>query len=201
MAFDEVTVPALPEAPRGDRKCWLASPDGGVSAVAGPATDLYIDPAGGDATLNAPRLLFTTPNDFQLSARVTVDFQATYDAGGLIVWVDEQCWAKLCFEYSPDDEHMIVSVVTRGVSDDANSIVVDGHATWLRISRLGPAYAFHASADGQRWALIRLFTLGAERQPAAAGFLAQSPTGGGCEITFDDVRFRAERLTNLRTGE
>ncbi|MFC7482623.1 DUF1349 domain-containing protein [Luedemannella flava] len=101
MAHDQVMVAGLPEAARGDGKCWLASPDGGVSAVAGPATDLYLDPTGDAAALNAPQLLFSAPGDFQLSARVTVDFQATYDAGGLIVWADERRWAKLCFEFSP----------------------------------------------------------------------------------------------------
>ncbi|MFC7482622.1 DUF1349 domain-containing protein [Luedemannella flava] len=74
---------------------------------------------------------------------------------------------------------MIVSVVTRGTSDDANSIVLDGRTTWLRVCRLGPAYAFHTSTDGRRWSLIRVFTLGDDDLPTQVGFLAQSPTGAG----------------------
>ena len=57
-------------------------------------------------------------------------------------------WAKLCFEYSPQREPMVVSVVTRGLSDDCNSFVVDGATVWLRIARVGSAFAFHASTDG-----------------------------------------------------
>jgi uncharacterized protein len=34
----------------------------------------------------------------------------------------------------------------------------------------------------------------------AAGFLVQSPTGEGCTATFDDVRFVAQRLAELRDG-
>ena len=34
----------------------------------------------------------------------------------------------------------------------------------------------------------------------AAGFLAQSPTGESCTATFDDVRFAAEPLAELRDG-
>ena len=34
----------------------------------------------------------------------------------------------------------------------------------------------------------------------AAGFLAQSPTGEGCTATFDDVRFAAQTLADLRNG-
>ena len=43
---------------------------------------------------------------------------------------------KLCFEHSPDRQPMIVSVVTRGVSDDANAFAVDGQTAWLRVSPL-----------------------------------------------------------------
>jgi hypothetical protein len=107
-------------------------------------------------------------------------------------------WAKLCFELSPQEERMVVSVVTRGTSDDANCFVVDGDEVWLRIARMGPAYAFHASTDGSGWRLIRHFTLG-DLKPAV-GFEAQSPTGEGCDVRFDDVRFEARRLTDLRDG-
>jgi hypothetical protein len=95
---------------------------------------------------------------------------------------------------------MIVSVVTRGVSDDCNSFAVAGGSVWLRIARLGPASAFHASTDGRRWELVRHFSLGESVEPAI-GFEAQSPTGQGCNVTFDQVRFDARRLADLRSGD
>ena len=67
---------------------------------------------------------------------------------------------------------MIVSVVTRGVSDDA--LVVDGRTAWLRVSRIGHAFACHASPDGKNWQLIRFFTIHDRSAPASAGFEAQS---------------------------
>jgi hypothetical protein len=74
---------------------------------------------------NAPAALFLPPDqDFSLRVRVTVDFGATYDAGVLCVYAQDQTWANLCFEYSPQNQPMIVSVVTRGASDDCNSVVV-----------------------------------------------------------------------------
>ena len=98
---------------------------GAVVADAPAHTDLYINPGGaesGDAAsmLNAATLLGAPPTgDFQLSARVTVEFVAQYDAGVLMLWIDERHWAKFCFELSPAAEPMVVSVVTRDVSDDA----------------------------------------------------------------------------------
>lgn len=164
------------------------------------STDMFIDPAGGDPTLTAPRLLGTVPEgDFQLSARVRVGFEATFDAGVLLIWVDERTWAKLCFERSPQGRPMVVSVITRGTSDDANGFTVDGDRIWLRISRLGAAWAYHASTDGSYWHLVRYFTLGADAAPSV-GFEAQSPTGQGCEVTFDEIRFVPERLGDPRDG-
>ena len=65
---------------------------------------------------------------------MSVDFAATFDAGVLLLWVDERHWGKLCFEFSPAGEAMVVSVVTRGVSDDANAFMVTGRSVWLRVS-------------------------------------------------------------------
>ena len=137
--------------------------------------------------------------DFQLSARVTVEFASTFDAGVLMLHAGERLWAKLCFEYSPRNEPMVVSVVTDGTSDDANAFVVVGNGVWLRVARLGPAFAFHASLDGERWELVRHFALPLGDEPAV-GFEAQSPTGEGCVVRFDEISFRAARLGDLRDG-
>jgi len=203
-----VTVPALPmplhwqSPPLG----WRVADGGALTITAGARSDLFVDPQGTAAALNAPCLVGRPTGDFLLRARVTVDFAATYDAGVLLLWEHERVWAKLCFEYSPQRQPMVVSVVTRGVSDDCNSFEVDGHQVWLRVARLGPAFAFHASTDGSFWQLVRYFALdagvGARAGAApAVGFLAQSPTGEGCSVTFADIGFRPERLRDLRSGQ
>jgi regulation of enolase protein 1 (concanavalin A-like superfamily) len=179
---------------------------GAVTVSAGPHSDIFIDP-GGDATLNAESmlnaatLLGTPPEgDFQLSARVTVDFAATYDAGVLLLWIDERHWGKLCFEFSPAGEPMIVSVVCRGVADDANAFVVPGRSVWLRVSRIERAYAYHASVDGKTWQMIRFFNVAAGTADDRIGFEAQSPTGDGCGVAFEEIRFEPARLADLRDG-
>ena len=167
---------------------------------AGPETDLFADPLGESLpVLNAPRLVGHVDGDLQLQARVRVAFAATYDAGALLVWVDETNWAKLCFEQVPDGRRMIVSVVTRGRSDDANGFVVNEWDVWLRVSRLGSAFAFHASTNGARWHLVRYFPLYPLTR-VAYGFVAQSPTGRGCTATFRNISLRRERLAELRNG-
>ncbi len=176
----------------------LVDPDTLVG-TAGPRTDLFVDPRSGSPTVNGPRLLGPPPDgNFQLAARVEVGFAGTYDAGTLLVWAGEETWAKLCFEYSPQRQPMIVSVVTRGRSDDANGFTVDGQVIWLRISGVAGAYAFHASTDGQWWHLIRHFTLGGG--PAEVGFEVQSPVGEGCTVTYTGITFTPTTLGDLRDG-
>lgn len=173
--------------------------DGRLTGRCGPGTDLFVDPATAKPSVNAPRLMATPPDgDFQFSARVRVGFAATFDAGVLLLWSDEQTWAKLCFEYSPQGEPMIVSVVTHGRSDDANGFTVDGDTVWLRISRNCGAYAFHASTDGEVWHFVRHFSL-ADATPQI-GFEVQSPTGDGLTATFSEIAFRRGSLADLRDG-
>ena len=130
---------------------------------------------------------------------MTVAFASVFDAGALMLRVDDRCWAKLCLEYSPQAEPTIVSVVTNGSSDDANGVLASGDEAWLRIARIGSAFAFHASSDGARWQLVRCFRLGAGDE-VQVGFEAQSPTGEGCVATFDEISFEARHLEDLRGG-
>ena len=185
---------------------WLVPPSGpaelGAAAIAfaaGPRTDLFRDPAGGEPKTDAPVLLARPNGDFQLRARVSAPLAATFDAAGLVVWASPTEWGKLELEYSPQQEAMIVSVVTRGLSDDANAFTVEEAVAWLRIARRGETIAFHASVDGVWWSLIRFFTFPGAGD-AAAGFNVQSPTGEGLQGRFDEIEWTAAPLGELRNG-
>ena len=166
---------------------------------AGARTDWFIDPAGDVVVDNAPALVMRATGDWMLRSRVSAQHDPTVDAAVLVVHAEPATWAKLCLERSPQGEIMVVSVVTRGVSDDCNSVTVEGDSVWLRIARIGRAFAFHYSLDGATWRMVRYFTLGSPGS-VEVGFLAQSPTGPGCTATFADIAFVAERLTDVRSG-
>ncbi|MGC4818223.1 DUF1349 domain-containing protein [Micromonospora sp. DT63] len=211
---DQLTVPGMPTplVPSSAALWRVDEATGAVTVSAQPRTDLFIDPSGGGAgestapspapVLNAATLLGDLPpeGDFQFSARVSVAFGATFDAGVLLLWRDERCWGKLCFEFSPEAEPMIVSVICRGVADDANAFVVPDRSVWLRVSRIGRVYAYHAALDGRTWQLIRVFGFDGATSRDRIGFAGQSPTGDGCSVTFDEIQFRPERLADLRDG-
>ncbi|MES9522890.1 DUF1349 domain-containing protein [Streptomyces capoamus] len=200
-----MTGPALPQLPfalraHGPDGDWSYA--GGVlTGRAGARTDRFVPPTGEDLepASDAPRLLGAPEGDFRLAARVTVGFRAPFDAGALYVHAGDRAWAKLCLEYSPDVP-TVCTVVTRGHSDDANSFTVRGDSVWLRVSRTGRAFAFHASPDGEHWTFVRLFTLGEETAPALVGFLAQSPVGEGCAVRYDRIAFTPGPPDDLRDG-
>jgi regulation of enolase protein 1 (concanavalin A-like superfamily) len=196
---DVPTVPGLPTLHRLGGPGEATYGGAGLVVRAPARTDWFVDPVDGSATHNAPALVLPADEDVQLSAYVEVDHQATFDAGVLTLHVDDDHWAKLCLERSPQGRPMLVSVVTRGRSDDCNGVFLDDPRAHLRMSRLGDAWAFHASADGRWWDLLRLFTLGTTG-PAAVGFLSQSPTGEGCTSTFREITLTRRRLDDVRSG-
>jgi uncharacterized protein len=199
----DLFIPGLPFplAPSGTPACQAVVSAGALTLTAGPKSDMFIDPVGDEgARPDAGRLTgLPGDQDFSLAARVTVGFENVFDAGVLVLYLSDRRWAKLCYEFSPQREPTAVTVVTRGTSDDSNSFTTDGGPLWLRLTRSGRAWAFHASHDGAWWLLLRYFTLG-EASGARVGFLAQSPNGPGCTAVFDSISYRSGAPANLRDG-
>jgi regulation of enolase protein 1 (concanavalin A-like superfamily) len=198
-----LVIPGLPfplEA-SGSPACQATVSGEGLVLIGGANSDLFIDPAGEEAARPDAGRLTGLPGDqdFTFSARVTVRFASAFDAGVLLLHLSERRWAKLCYEFSPQHKPTAVTVVTRGISDDSNSFETAGGPLWLRITRSGRAWAFHASENGNWWRLLRYFTLG-EASGARVGFLAQSPTGQGCTAVFDNIAYKPGAPADLRDG-
>jgi regulation of enolase protein 1 (concanavalin A-like superfamily) len=175
--------------------------DGVLTLTAAPGVDWTNDAFGGRPQQRATALAFGAPVEFALSARVSVDApRSTFDAGALAIWIDGEHWAKICFEFSPRGQPMVVSVVTAdGFSDDCNSVPVAGDSVFFRVSRIGAGWAFHSSIDGDRWEFVRQFRLGADA-PVRVGFLAQAPLGDTCVARFDEIALVDSPPTDLRDG-
>ncbi|MEO1055756.1 MAG: DUF1349 domain-containing protein [Actinomycetota bacterium] len=167
---------------------------------AGPNSDWFNDPDSGTRLSSAPVFCAAVTEDCQLSANVAVAFASAFDAGVLFVHQTDDDYAKLCFEQAPGGEHMVVSVVTRGVSDDANGPRIDGDTVRLRVSRFRDVIAFHWSTDATTWNLLRYFQLRDPSAQTVLGFLAQSPTGQGCTATFSDISYTSATPADIRDG-
>jgi len=163
-------------------------------------SDFFNDPAKGAMSNKNAAFFFTEINyDFILKAKVTHSFQSVYDACALMVMNNDNCWAKLCFELTDFGTHAVVSVVTNGISDDANGVNIDGNTVYLQIVKKGDIFAFHYSLDGNKYTMARYFGLPLN-EIFKVGFVAQSPLGDGGDFLFEDISFKNESVTNLREG-
>jgi len=170
-----------------------------LSFAAPKGTNLFNNPNEKLAVHNAPMVLFQPDGDFVLTARVSADLKAVYDVAALVVYQDAELWAKLCYENSVTKEATVVSVVTRGLSDDCNSMPVPDSFAYLAVARKGREFAFHYSSDGRNWRLIRHFNL-ALTGTLKVGFAVHGSMGEGTRGLFSDITFSRtppERMRQL----
>ncbi|MCZ8511753.1 DUF1349 domain-containing protein [Paenibacillus filicis] len=178
---------------------WGFDGDGRLTIIAPPLADYFRDPKGGSPRNSAPYLYTELNGDFTVSARVEVDMVEDFDSACIMIMVDEENWAKLCFEY-PNKIPTMVSVVTKGTSDDCNSEKVSEKKPYLRVTRFGNCFAFFYSVNGTSWTLVRYFRMEAPTE-IKVGVVAQSPAGNGCRTLFDYFEYSQEPVINLRSGE
>jgi regulation of enolase protein 1 (concanavalin A-like superfamily) len=185
---------------------WLNEPEewgfdsNGRLTVAAPAkADFFADPAGLPAVRSAPFLFKTLEGDFTVSTRMEVKMQTECDSACLMVMADDGNWGKICYENSYQIPS-IVSVVTRGVSDDCNGEGSRAYCPTLRITRAGDAFAFHYSFDAKFWRLKRYFSFGFAPGAVRVGVVVQSPMGEGCTAGFDCFDYLPGAVEDLRSG-
>jgi hypothetical protein len=111
---------------------------------------------------------------------------------------DHQHWVKFALEYSPQGRAVVVSVITRGESDESLSRVACDTSLYLRISRLGHTVALHSSLDGQWWDLERYCRFDVDH--VDVGFESQSPMGKGATARFQSISFTTAGIDDSRSG-
>jgi regulation of enolase protein 1 (concanavalin A-like superfamily) len=199
---DQPVINGLPGSPTWQISplSWHLEHGSELTIRSGKETDWFVDPFDGTVHSTAPLLLFAPADDYVLNTKVKVNFNSKWDAGALMVWVDDHHWAKLSFELSPAKQPTMVTVVTRGLSDDCNSMAIPGTTVYLQVAKSGPAYVFYSSADGRNWQILRVFSLG-DVSKARVGFESQSPAGDGTEVIFSEIHYSTRKIANIYSSE
>ena len=171
-----------------------------VYVTSEPKTDFFIDPESGKATATAPLLYKDIKDDFVATALVKPDLTETWNAGALMVYIDGANWIKFAFERSDATGKSIVSVVTKGVSDDANGATLAGSdSVWLRIIRKGDVYSLLWSEDGSHYSMARLTKMPASPS-VKVGVEVQSPLENSAQHEIHLFNIEHRTVDNLRTG-
>jgi regulation of enolase protein 1 (concanavalin A-like superfamily) len=201
LAQSPVTITGIPF-----KMLWDNTPvdfsitQNGLSIKAGEKTDMFRDPNATYNTDNAPKLMFEPDSNFVLIAAIQHPFTSKWDGGAIVLKADSAHWIKFCFEKDYTGAHRVVSVVTKDISDDCNSVSVKANKIFYKIARAGNVITLYYSETGDKWFLVRHLQFDFS-SPLKIGFLAQSPTGKNCTVNFSNIRYEARKIKDPYAGE
>jgi len=122
---------------------------------------------------------------FTASLRVRARYETLYDQAGIMVRLDEATWIKAGIELS-DGETLMGSVLTVGQSDWATGpFRGDASDFWIRVTVDRGVLRLQASADGQRWPMVRLCPF-PESERYVVGPMTCTPERAGLDVLFSD---------------
>jgi len=171
-----------------------------ITIYSGEKTDMFRDPNVSYNTDNAPKLLFKADTNFIFSAAIEHAFKSKWDGGALVIKSDSLNWIKTCFEKDYTGARRIVTVVTKGISDDCNSVELHSNKVYFKIAKADNVITIYYSENGLKWFLIRHFTFDAIGD-LKIGFLAQSPTGKDCKVIFSKINYKKKKIKDPYLGE
>jgi uncharacterized protein len=166
----------------------------------GEKTDMFRDPNVTYNTDNAPKLLFRPDDNFILTASIQHSFASKWDGGAIVIKADSMNWIKFCFEKDYTGAHRVVSVVTKDISDDCNSISIRGNTVFYKVAKADNVITLYCSTNGRHWFLVRHLQMNTSL-PVFIGFLSQSPTGKNNKVTFANIHYSAKKIKDPYLGE
>jgi uncharacterized protein len=200
MAQKTVKINAIPSLLTWENEPKSVTLKEGILEIeAGPKTDMFRDPNVTYNTDNAPKLLFVPDKDFVLSATLEHSFINKWDGGAIVLKADSLNWVKFCFERDYLGYRRVVSVVTKDVSDDCNSLAVNDNFIHFKIAKADNVITLYVSTDGKKWLLIRHLQFNTNKE-IKVGFLAQSPLGYRCKVKFSNIKYEARKIKDPYTG-
>jgi regulation of enolase protein 1 (concanavalin A-like superfamily) len=185
---------------------WMNQPesyslDKGMLSISPKDNSDYFNDPGSDKIVNtAPFLYREMSENFVATALVKPDFKDIWNACALMVYIDSLHWGKLCFENSDATGPSIVTVVTKGRSDDSNGpLVNESSQIWLRIVRKDNLFGFYWSKNGKNFRMARLFSLPSS-STVKIGMEAQCPVGESVTHKFLFFSMEETTIEDMRKG-
>ena len=140
----------------------LVSVSDGVIMFDAPAQTDYFNSPTGQIKDNAPLLLTEVDNTkpFTFQGYLTPGFteNGRFNAAALYIYSNPEFWQKFAFEQDMRGLHRVVTVRTKGTSDDnTHEPIRESPSAWYRISSNRGVLSFSFSVDGQTWQLVRMY--------------------------------------------
>jgi uncharacterized protein len=171
-----------------------------IEMTAGAKTDMFRDPNVTYNTDNAPKILFMADDNFVLTAAIEHSFKNKWDGGAILIKQDSLNWIKFCFEKDYTGARRVVSVVTKNVSDDCNSVEIKSNKVFYKVAKAENVITLYYSTDGIKWFLVRHLQFDLHKD-FKVGFLAQSPTGDRCKVKFSNITYKVKKISDPYIGD
>jgi Uncharacterized conserved protein len=184
---------------------WMNEPrewgvtEEGIFIMTPEKSDFYNDPRKLLNNSNSPFLYKKVKGDFTARVHVRPCFDDMFNAASIMVYIDKDLWAKLCFERCDAGCTSVINVVTREISDDATGPAVDARDIWLQLVRKDNIYAMHWSLDGDKWMLSRCFVLN-DIDEVLVGIEGQCPIGEPARHEYLSLSIDKKAPRDIRTG-
>jgi len=162
---------------------WSVDGDNLVMVVT-KETDYWRKTHYGFIADNGPFYFCNIISDFEVSVKITGDYQSQYDQMGLMLRIDDQHWIKTGIEYV-DGVCNFSAVITNDFS--SWNVITLGEkpvSIWIRVIRKKDAVEIFYSMDGIHFLLSNLAYF-PENKPTKVGMMAASPKGEGFKATFE----------------
>ncbi len=175
---------------------WLNPPDDvlvtgdAVEFITKPDTDFWQRTHYGFRRANGHALLTRLWDDFSFTVQVEFFYENLFDQGGIMLYQDDDNWAKASCEYGGGTlPSMLGSVVTTdGWSDWASTpLVPDVSRLYFRLSRKGNDFRIDSSRDGDHFHQMRIFHMRHDIADTKVGIYACSPGMSRFKVRFDEM--------------
>lgn len=176
---------------------WLNMPhqatvtDKRIVIHAEPGTDLWQNTYYNFTKNTGHGLVAEADEECSFTVKATREGSSLYDQCGILVYLDEKNWAKVCMEYEDETTQKLGSGVTSGGYSDWAWADIPGEnrVMYYRVSRLKDSFLFEASRGGKEYEQMRIFHLRCKNAAVRIGVFACCPTGDGMKAAFEGAAF------------
>ncbi|MDI6496939.1 DUF1349 domain-containing protein [Leuconostoc suionicum] len=170
-------------------KKFTISSNNQLELVTENGTDLWQRTHYGFSVTNAPMFMESvTSKNFTFSVKTAFQSNFLYDQCGIIVYIDNDNWAKFSSEFENTSFQRLGGVVTKsGYSDWATTDISSKiNEIYYRINRQENDFIVEASYDGENYFQLRIFNLNYDEPitKISIGVYGCSPQGDGFKSTF-----------------
>lgn len=154
-----------------------------------PFTDLWSQTFTGQSQHNASSLNIKVEGNFTFSCQVHYKYQMKRDHCGLLLYLNDETWCKVCVEYIDDQASFLSTVVTQyGHSDMASHTI--GSAVdriWYRVTHKDGCIFVEYAFDESHFKRMRLFHMESNDGCFELGLFAASPGNSSFDAEFRNM--------------